>query len=504
MPGITPIIWAVVSGSTNTYTISGTINDSAGAGLSGVTVTLTGDASDSTTTAGDGTYSFTGVKSGSYAVTPTKSGSTFSPTSANVTVSGADAVAATMAQVWQITGTVYDDDGAGYGSVTVALSGDASDSTVSAVDGTYSFSGLSDGSYVVTPSKVGSTFSPASSNVAVSGANGTADNMYESWSITGSVADLNDTPVAIQGATLTLTGDASDSTTSAADGTYTFSGLVNGSYTVTPTKAGYTFVPTSTNVTINGAAQTGKDFSGTTFPMVVWNAEGLSLNATDANVSYQIPDGIDDAKIQVDDYDEMGALAGSPARDLTQCFQSDGTNANGNQIYVYLGVGNGFTPSDGGIVRIESVIWSAGVAPFARVGILSDNGQEGIRAELDGNTLDIDTCHTGSWTEKATHENVFSTAPHAACWYRMALEYNFSTNAYNVYFTELGAAAATQEAVTKSGTVASPTFDSATEQHKVFHQASLANHTIGVAQLTCSDATTAFPNGYKKTANFTP
>jgi hypothetical protein len=71
-----------------TYTISGTIDDSAASPLGSITVVLSGDASDSTTTAVDGTYSFT-VEDGSYVVTPTPpAGKEFGPASTNVTVSG--------------------------------------------------------------------------------------------------------------------------------------------------------------------------------------------------------------------------------------------------------------------------------------------------------------------------------------------------------------------------------------------------------------------------------
>jgi hypothetical protein len=70
-----------------TYTISGTIT---GASVSGATVALTGDATDSTTSAVDGTYSFTGLSNGSYTVTPTLTDYEFTPASIDVTISDAD------------------------------------------------------------------------------------------------------------------------------------------------------------------------------------------------------------------------------------------------------------------------------------------------------------------------------------------------------------------------------------------------------------------------------
>ncbi len=65
------------------------------------------------------------------------------------------------------------------------------------------------------------------------------------------------------GAALTLSGGTSKTATSGADGSYTFSGLSNGSYTVTPSYNGATFTPASQSVTINGASQTGVNFTAT-------------------------------------------------------------------------------------------------------------------------------------------------------------------------------------------------------------------------------------------------
>lgn len=64
-----------------------------------------------------------------------------------------------------------------------------------------------------------------------------------SGTITGSV---------VNGVTLTLSGAASGTQTSDASGNYTFTGLSNGSYTITPTKATQTFSPLSRNVTVSG------------------------------------------------------------------------------------------------------------------------------------------------------------------------------------------------------------------------------------------------------------
>lgn len=65
-----------ITNSTATYTISGTVSGSV---QSGVTITLSGTSSASTTTDGSGNYSFMGLISGSYLITATLNGYTFLP-----------------------------------------------------------------------------------------------------------------------------------------------------------------------------------------------------------------------------------------------------------------------------------------------------------------------------------------------------------------------------------------------------------------------------------------
>ena len=68
------------------------------------------------------------------------------------------------------------------------------------------------------------------------------------------------------GATVTLSGAASRSVIADANGLYSFSGLAPGSYTVTPTKAGYSFTPTSAPVSLTTADVTGLNFTATRRP----------------------------------------------------------------------------------------------------------------------------------------------------------------------------------------------------------------------------------------------
>jgi PKD repeat protein len=104
------------------------------------------------------------------------------------------------------------------------------------------------------------------------------------WSVSGTVT--TSTGVGIAGVTIS-TGAASTTTNSS--GGYTLGSLANGTYTLTPSLAGYTFSPSSSSVTINGANVSGKNFTGTTTtnnpPVANFgvSTNGLTANFTDSS-----------------------------------------------------------------------------------------------------------------------------------------------------------------------------------------------------------------------------
>jgi hypothetical protein len=71
---------------------------------------------------------------------------------------------------------------------------------------------------------------------------------------------------------VTLSGAATASTTADPSGNYSFSGLPNGAYTVTPTKSGFTFSPSSQPVTISGANVAGVNFTVAAAPLLAIDA----------------------------------------------------------------------------------------------------------------------------------------------------------------------------------------------------------------------------------------
>ncbi|MFD0726502.1 S8 family serine peptidase [Lysobacter brunescens] len=71
----------------DTYSVSGTITNASGTGISGVTVS---NGTVSATTSSSGAYTLTGLANGTYTLTPSLGGYTFSPASRSVTVNSAN------------------------------------------------------------------------------------------------------------------------------------------------------------------------------------------------------------------------------------------------------------------------------------------------------------------------------------------------------------------------------------------------------------------------------
>src|SRR5229473_2748645 len=150
------------------FSLSGTINPATGG--SGSTLTLSGPASNTTTSADStGNYTFAGLANGTYMIVPSHAGFTFTPTSQSMTVNGANITGVNFtdtAQTFSISGTIS--PSAGGSGATVTLGGAASVATTANSSGAYTATGLASGSYTITPSNTGYTFTPVSQNVTVS------------------------------------------------------------------------------------------------------------------------------------------------------------------------------------------------------------------------------------------------------------------------------------------------------------------------------------------------
>jgi Domain of unknown function (DUF1929)/Bacterial Ig domain/Glyoxal oxidase N-terminus/Carboxypeptidase regulatory-like domain/Kelch motif/Galactose oxidase, central domain len=155
---------------------------------------------------------------------------------------------------WTISGTIT----AGAGA-TVALGGAATAMATADSSGNFSFSGLANGTYTVTVSKSGYTFTPASQTMTVTDSNQMGINFsgqaIPTWSMSGNLGSDG------SGSTVLLIGTASAAATADSAGNFTFTGLANGTYTVTPNKSGFAFSPASQQVTMNGANVQGLSFT---------------------------------------------------------------------------------------------------------------------------------------------------------------------------------------------------------------------------------------------------
>jgi hypothetical protein len=165
-------------------------------------------------------------------------------------------------QTYDISGTISPTTGGNGAAVT--LSGAASATTTANSSGSYTFNGLANGTYAVTPSHIGYAFSPTSQTATVSGANVTGINFTDiqqsaTYTISGTISPA----AGGNGATVILSGAAGATTVTNASGGYSFSGLANGTYTVTPSDTGYAYSPASNNVTISAANVSGVNFTAT-------------------------------------------------------------------------------------------------------------------------------------------------------------------------------------------------------------------------------------------------
>jgi hypothetical protein len=156
-------------------------------------------------------------------------------------------------QTFSISGAISPTAG-GAGAI-VTLSGAASATTTANSSGNYTFSGLSNRTYAVTPSLTGFTFNPTSQSAIINGSNITGVNFTatpqvgQTYTISGTISPTTGGG----GATVALSGAGNAVTVANSSGIYTFTGLSNGTYTVTPANVGYTFNPANQSVTVNGA-----------------------------------------------------------------------------------------------------------------------------------------------------------------------------------------------------------------------------------------------------------
>ncbi len=356
----------VTSGSTNTVSTGvyapGTINGSVFAdanangvrettdtGLAGATVNLLGPDGHTilatTTSAADGTYHFTGIAPGTTTVqvVPPAGDSLSTPATTTVTVTSGstNTVSTGVYAPGTINGSVFADANAngvrettdtGLAGATVNLLGPDGHTilatTTSAADGTYHFTGIAPGTTTVqvVPPAGDSLSTPATTTVTVtSGSTNTVSTgVYAPGTINGSVfADANangvreTTDTGLAGATVNLLGPDGHTilatTTSAADGTYHFTGIAPGTTTVqvVPPAGDSLSTPATTTVTVTSGS-TSTVSTGVYVPInpgMSGSISGLVFLDGNCNGIYHVGDpGV--AAVTVRLLDSMGNPAG--------------------------------------------------------------------------------------------------------------------------------------------------------------------------------------------------
>jgi len=191
---------------------------------------------------------------------------------------------------------------------TMTLSGDADTTTTTNSIGYYQFTGLSNGSYTVTPGMSGYTLSPSNRPVTINSSNAVNRNFAVVFGISGSVKLGNGTGE--PNVTITLVHSTGTSTTVLTDasGNYSALGLAAGTYTISASKGGYAMNPFNQKTTVTCDVRTGIDFTataGAVYSIVGSVSPGsvaLNLSGNNSGIIYTSPSGT---------YSISGLLAGS-------------------------------------------------------------------------------------------------------------------------------------------------------------------------------------------------
>ncbi len=167
-------------------------------------------------------------------------------------------------KTYTVEGIIHEGS-SGRSDVSVLITGNSVNQTkITDSNGYYAFSGLANGTYTITPSKSGYTFNPPSRGVTISGSDKTAETIIATttgfgYTVTGIIREGGS---GLSGVSIRITGNSVDQTTiTDSNGAYAFSGLANGTYTITPSKSGYSFTPSSVQVTVNGADKSIENIS---------------------------------------------------------------------------------------------------------------------------------------------------------------------------------------------------------------------------------------------------
>jgi len=241
------------------YTITGRIAWSNGVGMANVRVTRTQSTTPIYTNA-SGYFTFTGVPNGSYQITPSLAPYSMLPAYTVAVVNGANVGNINFTGGYTINGRIYNSAGAAIVNVSVLRTGSPYPVYTNTA-GYYTFGGVAPGTYTVTPTLAGYGFAPQTRSMTITDANSVNQNFVASSGYILSGRVMTSTGAAIPNVIVTRSGSTLTAMTNSS-GYYTFTGVPNGVYTVTPTLTGKTFAPVNKSVTVSGANVGNQNFIG--------------------------------------------------------------------------------------------------------------------------------------------------------------------------------------------------------------------------------------------------
>lgn len=319
------------------YSLSGRVT-AGGTGVQGVTIS---DGTRSATTNSNGDFSIANVPNGRYTVTATRTGWNFALSGTlrnpievlggnvgNVNFFAQGQTVAGQLPASVMTAPVVTD---GYRTVT-ATRGNATSPWY------YNLSGLPNGTWNVTATSPGVTLIPQNfTNPLVIAGTSLFNQNFQVAPTAGvevsGVVRTGSTP--LPGV---VVSDGTRSATTDSLGRYVLVGVPAGPYTLTPTRAGYTFTPATRMVTVASANLTGIDFSTTTVnaPPTIANGPSASQTpTTNSTVTLSVLGADDAGEANLTYTWSLNASGGWPLS-----FSANGSNAAKSTVVTFTGSGS--------------------------------------------------------------------------------------------------------------------------------------------------------------------
>ncbi len=405
------------TGTRKQVTVRGRITRPDGAGLAGVTLTLSGSQSAAATADAGGNYSFGGLAAGgNYTVAPSLANYTFAPASRTFSNLSANQTGdfAGVLNTHSISGRIVAGNNNGLAGVAVTLTGAQSGSTQTDAGGNYTLPGLpAGGSYTVTPTLRHHGFPNSSRTFDNLSSNQTADftATLNAHAIRGRVLDAGGAGLA--GVIVTLGGTRSASATTDAGGNYSFANLpAGGNFTFAANKTQYDLAPASRAYNDLGSDQTA-DFAAT-----------LSRYTISGRLTTPEASGVGGATVSL-----VGAQTRTATTGPDGGYSFDGVIAKGNYTLTASRVNYDFNPAGHAYADLAAsrtanftgVIHrflirgrvSAGGQPLASVHVNLTGAQTSSTVADAGGNFSFSVPAEGDYTVTPSPEHFYAYAPPA-------------------------------------------------------------------------------------------